>query len=75
MRILLAALGFLVTLAACQRRTAKAPETGSRMSADTMVTQRQMRDTSIIRHDTTVGTDTIHKRGTKPTKTDTIHKP
>jgi hypothetical protein len=34
-----------------------------------------MRDTAIIHHDTSITTDTIHKRGTHAVKTDRVKKP
>ena len=64
----------LLTVAACDKRHARDDETGSHGSADTVVTKREMQDTAIIRHDTTVSTDTTHMRGTKPVDRDTIKK-
>ena len=75
MRMLVAGLTMLLALGACQKRSANSAENRPGASADTVVTQREMRDTTIVRHDTMVSTDTVHKRGTKPQKTDTVHKP
>jgi len=65
----------LLTLAACEKRNDKDnnPETGTAHSADTIVTKREMQDTAVVNYDTTVSTDTVHKRGTKPVDTDTVH--
>jgi uncharacterized lipoprotein NlpE involved in copper resistance len=60
-----------LTIAGCNRRT---DEAGTRGSADTVVTKREMQDTAVIRHDTTVSTDTVHKRGDHAVDTDTVHK-
>lgn len=77
MRVWLAGCAVLTLLVACQRRgdTDTGTASGERSRADTVVTERQLRDTTIIRHDTTVATDTVRKRGTKPVKTDTVEKP
>jgi hypothetical protein len=64
----------LLTVVACNKRHGTDDETGSRGSADTVVTKREMRDTAIIRYDTTISTDTTRKRGTRPVDTDTIKK-
>jgi hypothetical protein len=69
------ALGLVAILgvAACKDvRNDDRSETGTRTSADTVVTEREMRDTTIVRHDTTITADTIRKRGTKAVDTDTI---
>ncbi len=63
----------LLTLAACDKRH-DADESGTHTSADTVVTKREMQDTAVIRHDTTISTDTVHKRGDRPVDTDTVHK-
>jgi hypothetical protein len=65
----------LLTLTACEKRkdNDNNPETGSTHSADTIVTKREMQDTAVVNYDTTVSTDTVHKRGTKPVDTDTVH--
>ena len=65
----------ILSLTACTKRADREPIDGERHSADTVVTKREMQDTGIIRHDTTIATDTIHKRGTRPVKTDTVKKP
>ena len=68
----------LLAITACNKRhdtnNANAPETGTAHSADTVVTKREMQDTAVVSYDTTVSTDTVHKRGTKPVDTDTVHK-
>ena len=76
MRVLAAASMLLVFVGvgACTKRSDRTVDTGARQSADTMVTKRTMQDTAIIQHDTSVSTDTIHKRGSRPVKTDTVHK-
>jgi hypothetical protein len=65
----------LLALAACDKRNDNDnnPETGTTHSADTIVTKREMQDTAVVNYDTTVSTDTVHKRGTKPVDTDTVH--
>jgi hypothetical protein len=66
----------LLALAACNKRNDtnnNSPETGTTHSADTIVTKREMQDTAVVSYDTTVSTDTVHKRGTKPVDTDTVH--
>jgi hypothetical protein len=62
MKTLIAGCALALALGACKDRT---DDTGaaSRTAADTIVTQRDVQDTSIIRHDTTVSTDTVRKRG------------
>jgi uncharacterized lipoprotein NlpE involved in copper resistance len=64
----------LLTLLGCQKRARTDDETGSRTKADTVVTKREMRDTAVVTHDTTVSTDTTHMRGKKPVDVDTVHK-
>jgi hypothetical protein len=66
----------LLALAACDKRNdhnGNTPETGTAHSSDTIVTKREMQDTTVVNYDTTVSTDTLHKRGTKPVDTDTVH--
>ena len=67
----------LLALAACDKRNHtdndNTPETGTAHSADTIVTKREMQDTAVVNYDTTVSTDTVHKKRTKPTDTDTVH--
>ena len=67
----------LLALAACDKRNHtdndNTPETGTAHSADTIVTKREMQDTAVVNYDTTVSTDTVHKKGTKPVDTDTVH--
>ena len=66
----------LLAITACNKRNNNdnTPETGTAHSADTVVTKREMQDTAVVNYDTTVSTDTVHKRGTKPVDTDTVHK-
>jgi hypothetical protein len=64
-----------LSLVACAERRDRDSATADRHSADTVVTKREMRDTGIIRHDTTIVNDTVHKRGTRAVKTDTVKKP
>ena len=64
----------LFALTACDKRNDNPPESGTAHSADTIVTKREMQDTAVVNYDTTVSTDTTHKRGTKPVDTDTVHK-
>ena len=66
----------LLALAACNKKADhndNNPETGTAHSSDTIVTERKMQDTAVVNYDTTVSTDTLHKRGTKPVDTDTVH--
>lgn len=66
----------LFALTACDKRqdtNNDTPETGTAHSADTIVTKREMQDTAVVNYDTTVSTDTVHKKGTKPVDTDTVH--
>ena len=66
----------LFALTACDKRNDankdNTPESGTAHSADTIVTKREMQDTAVVNYDTTVSTDTVHKKGTKPTDTDTV---
>jgi len=63
----------VMSTAACEaKRDADADEAGTRRSADTVVTEREMRDTMIVRTDTTITKDTVRKQGTRPVDTDTI---
>jgi hypothetical protein len=75
MKLILAAAITIVSLVACTRRTDRETGAAERHSADTVVTKREMRDTGIIRHDTNIVNDTIHKRGKRAAKTDTVKKP
>jgi hypothetical protein len=65
----------VLSLVACTKPRDREPATAERHSADTVVTKREMQDTGIIRHDTAIVSDTIHKRGTRAVKTDTVKKP
>ena len=68
-----AALVAILATAACEaKRDADAEETGTRSSADTVVTEREMRDTTIVRTDTTVTQDTVRKQGRRPVDIDTV---
>jgi hypothetical protein len=75
MRSALACGILALALTGCTKRADREPANAERRSADTVVVKREMRDTGIIRHDTTISTDTIRKRGTRPVKTDTVKKP
>jgi hypothetical protein len=74
MKHFVALWAMVVVLAACEKPADRDTAAGYRASSDTMVTKREMHDTTIVRHDTTTSTDTLRKRGTKPVKTDTIRK-
>jgi hypothetical protein len=65
----------ILSVVACTKRTDRESGTAVRHSADTVVTKREMQDTGIIRHDTAIVNDTIHKRGTRAVKVDTVKKP
>ncbi len=71
MRAAAAACLAVLTFSACDKRHDDA-ETGARTSADTVVTKREMQDTAVITHDTTISTDTTRKAGTRPVDTDTV---
>jgi uncharacterized lipoprotein NlpE involved in copper resistance len=78
MKSILAATIVVVSLVACTNRAHRAErDTGAaeRHSADTVVSKREMQDTAIIHHDTTITSDTVHKRGAHAVKTDTVKKP
>ena len=75
MKRFVAVCSMVAALAACQKPADRDTATGYRESSDTMVTKREMHDTTIVRHDTTISADTVRKHGTKPVKTDTIRKP
>ena len=78
MKPILAAVAVAVSLLGCTNRANRADrDTGAaeRHSADTVVSKREMQDTAIIHHDTSITTDTVHKRGTHAVKTDTVKKP
>jgi len=75
MKRTLAIVIVVLTFVACTERRDREPATAERHSADTVVTKREMQDTGIIRHDTTIVNDTTHKRGTRAVKTDTVKKP
>ena len=64
MRTALVALAFAMVAAGCKGRDADgdAGDT-SRHAADTIVTEREVKDTTIVTHDTIVRSDTIVKRG------------
>ena len=72
---LVAVLGAMaVTLAACDRGADRDTGAAYRQASDTTVTKREMRDTTIVRHDTTISADTVRKHGTRPVRTDTVRK-
>jgi hypothetical protein len=75
MKHFVAACAMAAVLAACAKPADRGTATGYRESSDTTVTKREMHDTTIVRHDTTISADTVRKHGTKPVKTDTIRKP
>ena len=70
-----AACAMLAALAACQKPADRDTGAGYRAASDTTVTKREMHDTTIVHHDTSISVDTVRKRGTRPVKTDTIRKP
>ena len=51
-----------VAVSGCRARDQNAADT-TKVSADTTVTNRKVQDTTIVRHDTTIHTDTIKKMG------------
>ena len=78
MRVLIAGTTMLLAVAACQKpanRPGADVETGAAgTSVDTAVTQKTTEDTTLIKHDTTVNTDTTKKGGGVVNK-DTVKKP
>ena len=77
MRVLIAGTTMLLAVAACQKpanRPGADVETGTRTATDTAVMQKTTEDTALIRHDTTVKTDTTKKEGGVVSK-DTVKKP
>jgi hypothetical protein len=65
------AVAGLLVLAACSPRE----ETGRAVdAADTVVTQRQEMDTTIVTHDTTVEVDTVRREGDQPVRRDTVQR-
>ena len=72
MRAWMAGLVLLVGVGACKDRDRDAADTGTRSAADTIVTEREVQDTTIIRHDTTVTTDTVRKAGGTVGDVDTV---
>jgi hypothetical protein len=64
----------VLSLSACEKRAGNSTtdETGSRTSADTLITKREMQDTAVVTHDTTVSTDTTKKKGDRPVDVDTV---
>ena len=75
MKSILAVTIVAVSLVACTNRAERDTGAAERHSADTVVSKREMQDTAIIHHDTTITSDTVHKRGAHPVKTDTVKKP
>jgi hypothetical protein len=78
MRVLIAGTTMLLAVAACQKpanRPGADVETGAAgTSVDTAVIQKTTEDTTLIKHDTTVNTDTTKKGGGVVDK-DTVKKP
>ena len=78
MRVLIAGMTMLLAVAACHKpanRPGADVETGNAGTAvDTAVTQTKTEDTTLIKHDTTVHTDTAKKGGGVVDK-DTVKKP
>jgi hypothetical protein len=74
LRAAAAACFVVLTLAACEKRAGNntTDETGSRTSADTLVTKREMQDTAVVTHDTTISTDTTKMKGDHPVDVDTV---
>jgi len=74
MRAWMAGLVLVVGVGACEDRDRDrdASDTGTRSAADTVVTEREVQDTTIIRHDTTVSTDTVRKAGGTVGEVDTV---
>ena len=72
MRALMAGCALLIGLTACEDRDRDASDTGTRTAADTIVTERDVQDTTIIRHDTTISTDTVRKAGGTVGEVDTV---
>ena len=65
------AVAAALALAACSPRE----ESGRAVdAADTVVTQRQEQDTTIITHDTTVDVDTVRREGDQPVRQDTVQR-
>lgn len=62
-RRLFAAAVAVALAGACQKGDQAAAGDTARHGADTNVTTRQVKDTTIVTHDTTVRSDTIVKRG------------
>jgi hypothetical protein len=76
MRAAAVACFVVLTFSACQKRSdvhnGTSDETGSRTTADTVVTKREMQDTAVITHDTSISTDTTKRKGDRPVDTDTV---
>jgi len=67
------AIGIALSLVACTKPANRETGAADRMSADTIVTKQQVKDTAVVRHDTSVSTDTLKKHGGR-TKPDTVRK-
>jgi hypothetical protein len=71
MRLLLSLALLGLTLAGCKPKE----ETGrAGQATDTVVTNTQTQDTTMVTHDTTVKVDTNVRRGDKATRVDTVKK-
>ena len=71
MRTAIIALALAVAVVGCkQRGEVRGSGDTTIRSADTNVNNREVKDTAIVRSDTTVRTDTVHKMG----RTDTTKK-
>ena len=72
MKLFVAGCLMAATLTACERREGEDTAAGTRTAADTIVTQREVQDTAIVTHDTTVSVDTQQVRGERTVDQDTI---
>ena len=77
MRTAIIALALAVAVVGCkQRGEVRGSGDTTIRSADTNVSNREVKDTAIVRSDTTVRTDTLHKMGgMDTTKSKTKRKP
>lgn len=71
MRYPLAAALLVISLAGC-KRGAETGRVGE--SRDTLITNKQTQDTTIVTHDTTVKVDTTTKHGDRTLRADTVKK-
>ena len=65
MRTAIVALALATAMIGCKRGETRGASSGDTTihSADTNVSNRTVKDTAIVRSDTTVRTDTVHKMG------------